>query len=85
LSSSYAVLRFAVEKLMGAIKEWSGSSDGPEKVVIPLAHKYSADGFSPAILKGADMKMMDALGHASRVCSLDLLVSVFCSLQSLGP
>jgi hypothetical protein len=59
--------RGPIHQVSDAVEAWAEDADGPEKLVMPLAHQYCTKSLSFNSLKGTDIAKVDTALQAVRV------------------
>jgi hypothetical protein len=59
--------REPIQQVLDAVEAWVEDADGPEKLVMPLAHQYCTKSLSFNSLKGTDIAKVDTALQAARV------------------
>ncbi|GAQ90663.1 hypothetical protein KFL_006700010 [Klebsormidium nitens] len=56
--------RTAVQHILGAVEAWGEDEEGPDKLVMPLAHKYCTKSLAFGSLKGTDIVTVETILQA---------------------
>jgi hypothetical protein len=72
-----------VDVLAGVLREWSGRTDAPPKIVVPLAHRYSLAEIDFGALKNQDAAAAQALLRAATQADCALRLAVL-SIKETG-